>query len=301
MALFAALACAWAAGACGGGSSPSTPTTPTIPATTPAAVSAMLNGLSGEISSSLQTLQADLPRNPGIATQIQAKIAMLQGASLASDVINGGFWASEAASSLDGRQVPVTVVFAQANMRAEASDAVHDVVMALPVLEGFMATALPAAYVRIWYGFIIGNSGGSGVIHTEDQGSYEARKTTSMVPYEPVLDHELSHTYVGHESLNQFLELYVYNVVHTNSTDVQAWLFTRNYVAWQDANTGVQALLDIYQLIGREAMARAYRTIYALRPPYGQPLSDQCKQAFVDQAADALKAQVATKAATITY
>ena len=72
-----------------------------------------------------------------------------------------------------------------------------------------------------------------------------------------------------------------------------------NYTAFQDANTGVQALMDIYQMIGPDAMSRAYRSLYALQPPYGQPLSDQCKQVFIDQASDAVRAQVAVKVAAI--
>jgi hypothetical protein len=48
-------------------------------------------------------------------------------------------------------------------------------------------------------------------------------------------------------------------------------------------------------------MVRAYRVVYPLNPPYGQPLSAAGKQAFVDQAPEAVKSQVATIVANIVY
>jgi len=54
-------------------------------------------------------------------------------------------------------------------------------------------------------------------------------------------------------------------------------------------------------LIGRDAMSGAYRTLYSMKPPYGQPLSSDCKQVFVDQAPAAVKTQVASIVANITY
>lgn len=162
-----------------------------------------------------------------------------------------------------------------------------------------MAAPFPASVIRLWYGFIVGNRGGSGSLHMEDRESYEARMTAFMVPYEVTLVHELSHTYISHESLDQFLELYVYNMIHTNSQNVQEWVFKRDYVASRASNEGIHALLDVYQLIGPEAMANAYRAVYPLRPPYG-PLSNECKQVFIDQAPSALKGRVSDKMAKVT-
>ena len=92
---------------------------------------------------------------------------------------------------------------------------------------------------------------------------------------------------------------YGYNVLRTGSTDVGAWTFTRDYVSGREANEGVHALLDVYRLIGRDAMASAYRAVLPLRPPYGQPLSAAARQAFVDAAPAAVKAQVAAKLAKV--
>jgi hypothetical protein len=49
-------------------------------------------------------------------------------------------------------------------------------------------------------------------------------------------------------------------------------------------NVAHLALLDVYRLVGRDAMARAYRAIYVLAPPYGTMLSAECKQASIDEA-----------------
>jgi hypothetical protein len=111
----------------------------------------------------------------------------------------------------------------------------------------------------------------------------------------------MSHSYIGHEGVNQFLELFVYNMIHTGSANLQSWTWTRDYVPSNPSNSGVHALLDVYQLIGRDAMSRAYKAVRVLNPPYGQPLSQQCQQAFVDQAPGSLKAQVADKMSKIVY
>jgi hypothetical protein len=187
-------------------------------------------------------------------------------------------------------------------MRVEATQAVQSLERALPVLENFMGAPLYATKVGLWYGFVVGNSGGGGTLDMEDQATYEARTGAGRwLPYEAILYHELSHSFIGNESLTQFLELYVYNMLHTNSQDLQVWIFTRNYVAGDPSNAGVHALLDVYQLIGPSAMARAYRTVYPLYPPCGAPLPASSKQAFIDQAPSALKAQVADKMAMVTY
>jgi hypothetical protein len=97
---------------------------------------------------------------------------------------------------------------------------------AVPIIEEFMAMPFPVGSVRVWYGFKIGNSGGGGVIYTEDRTTYETRTGPTRLPYDAILCHEASHSYVGNESLTQFLELYAYNVVRTGSADPMSWTFT---------------------------------------------------------------------------
>lgn len=265
------------------------------------AVTAMFQELGSHISWALSINQSLLPLNPGIATQLQAKIAMLQRPTLVSEIMASRFFTERNVTSTDGRQVPIVAVFPLDSLRPGASQAVPSIELALPLLEDFIATSFPTNVIRIWYGFIMGNRGGGGTIYTEDRGTYEARTGPARLPYESILDHELSHTYIGHESLTQFLAVYLYNLVHTNSTNLPTWIWVNGYQPWQATNDGVHALLDVYQLIGRDAMANAYRTIYPLRPPYGVPLSAECKQAFIDQAPAALKAQVAAKMAMVTF
>jgi len=137
--------------------------------------------------------------------------------------------------------------------------------------------------------------------YSEDRTTYEGRTGSNRLPYDAILCHELGHSYIGSESLTQFLELYAYNVIRTGSTDPQAWIFTRGWTPNLPANQDVAAVLDIYRLIGHDAMRRAYRAIYPLRPPYGQPLSQTVIQAFVAQVPVTLQAQVAEKLAKITF
>lgn len=182
-------------------------------------------------------------------------------------------------------------------MRGDASTTVTKAAAGLQVLKAFMEpAAYPFSYVRIWYGFMVGSSGGNGELHLEDRATYESRLTPTMVPWEPTLYHELGHSFIGHEGLNQFLEVYAYNVVNVGSPDPARWVWVR------PATFGsFNAILQIYRLMGVDATRRAYGVIYAHRPPYGVALSEECKKAFVDQAPEALKGQVAALAATITY
>jgi hypothetical protein len=262
----------------------------------------MLTGLTAQIASALATNQSNLPNNPGSAAQIQAKITLLQRTTLANEIISGAFYVTATASSMRGGAVTIATVFPAESMRAGASTAVQQLGSALPMLEQFMGRAFPNDAMRVWYGFVVGNTGGGGIINTEDQASYESRTPASRLPLEAILDHELSHSYISHEGLNQFLEIYQVNVVHTNTTDPAFWSYARTNVGQPpDSTASSAALLDVYRLIGHDAMASAYRTIYPLNPPYGQPLSAICKQAFVDQAPAQMKAHVTALLANVVY
>ena len=186
-------------------------------------------------------------------------------------------------------------------MRAEAPQAVHELETGLPILENFIVTPFPFDFVRIWYGFVIGNSGGGGTLYMEDRGMYTSRWRPGLLLYDAILVHEMSHSYIGHEGLTQFLELFIYNMARTNSPNVQSWTFVRDYVPWHTSNVGVHALLDVYQLIGRDAMSNAYKAVYRLNPPYGQLLSSESRQVFVNEAPAAVKAQVVDKMAKVGY
>ena len=252
----------------------------------------MIDDLSWEITYEIGRLQEDIPRNPGLVPLLQSRIALLQSPTLKTEIVNGQFWAVDTSVST----VPVSTVFLQASMRSDATMTVGKTARALPVLAEFFAQPFPKPYVRIWYGFSIGSSGGSGELDLEDKATYEGRMTPTTVPWEPVIYHELAHSYILHEGLNQFLEVYTHNLLQTGSADPARWTWVRG----AQFNT-FTAALEIYRLIGLDAMKQAYRTIYTLKPPYGTVLSDECKQAFVKVAPESLKPQVSALASTMTY
>lgn len=282
-------------------SGPGTPAPPQVPAGAGLAATAMFQQLAEHIASSLAASQANLPRNPHIAAEIGAKIALLQNPALAQQISGGRFFVEGQVSSVDGRSIGMAALFPQDQMRAEAAQSVRLLERALPVLEAFLDTPFPASTVQLWYGFTIGNSGGGGRLFMEDRSTYESRTAVNRLPYDAILTHELSHSYISNETLTQFLELYVYNSLNTGSRELSAWTFTRDYVAFAETNEGSAALLDIYQWIGHDGMARAYKSAVALRPPNGEPLSAACRQAFVDQASEAMKARVAERIARIRF
>jgi hypothetical protein len=302
--------------ACGGGSSDApTPVAPTpssgsvpappvgaAPATSVgAAVSAMLPDLETQIASAIQSNESLIPRNPRLEALLRARVALLRDPALPARIRNETYYVSDSVASRYGRVVSLGAVFITADMRADAAADLTRLRQAVPVLEDFYAQAWPCETIREWYGFMLGNTGGGCSLWMEDRMTYEGRLTPTMVPYEPIAVHEAAHTYLSHEALNQFVELYGYNMVVTGSADVASWVFTRDYHAFSNGNTGVAALLDLYQVIGHDAMARAYRVIQPLHPPYGQVLSDACRQAFVDQAPESAKAQVSALVQRITY
>ena len=184
------LAAIAAIAACGGSSgqtSPSAAPLPTAPTSTPPipaglspALTAMLQGLSAYISAALAENQDLLPRNPQSASQLQAKIAMLQNPSLAADIINDRRWAEGQVTSMNSRIVPIVTVFPLETMRSEATQAVRTLEPVLPLLEGFFNAPFPTSAVRVWYGFKIGNTGGGGVIYSEDRTTYEGRAGCRM-------------------------------------------------------------------------------------------------------------------------
>jgi hypothetical protein len=265
----------------------------------PAAAAPMLGILGDRMAASMANLVDALPRNPRIASYIQAKIDMLRTPGLGGDILEGARYAGGSVKSRAGTIAPVTAVFPLEGMRADAVRSVRDAESAVPVLEEFLGTAFPTPAVRIWYGFTVGNSGGGGTITAEDRGTYEARTPETRLPHDAMIVHELGHSFVGNESLTQFLELYGYNVLLTGSPELSTWTFTRGYVPGAESSEGVHALLDVYRLIGPRAMASAFRAVLPLRPPYGQPLSAAARQAFVDAAPADAKAQVAAKVARI--
>ena len=261
----------------------------------------MLEGLSQHISQALAQNQDNLPRNPQNRSQIEAKIAMLQSPSLAAAIINNRRWVELTVTSINGRTLPIVVVFPFENMRGEANDAARALEPVLPILERFYDVPFPSTAVRVWYGFVIGNTGGGGVINSEDRTTYESRTGPNRLPFDAILAHELGHSYVLNESLTQFLEMYAYNLVRAASTDPRTWIFTRTWIPNAATNQDSAAVLDVYQLIGHDATQRAYRAIYPLRPPYGSPLSSNVIQAFLSQVPADLQPAVSEKLARITF
>jgi hypothetical protein len=256
------------------------------------------------ISSATSQMQYTLSSNPNVAAYINAIIAMLQIPTLSNDIISEKLFEAGFVASMNGRRIPIVAVFPKASLREEARKALGSVQLAIPIIERFLNTPFPTSDIRIWYGFIVGASGGSGTLNMEAERIYETRRTMAdliSLSYEAMIDHEMSHSYISHESLNQFLELYASNCANTNSTDIQSWIYLRNYVPFRESNDGISALLDIFQLIGEDAMKNAYRTILPLKPPYGKPLPDEDKQAFVDAAPLSVKSRVQTIINRVTY
>ena len=290
--------------ACGGSSGGGTPTTPAptvpaIPSGVSALVASMFQHLPAYIQSTLADSQANLPRNPQNAASINAKIALLQAPTLAADISAGRLFVESGVTSTDGRQISMAAMFPEERYRTEAAAALDVMARSLPHLERFTDTPFPATTLRLWYGFKVGNSGGNAVLDMEDRTSYERRTPGSRLPYDAILAHEIAHSYIGNEAMTQFLELYAFNRSLGSSPDLATWTFTRGYIGPSAANESSALLLDVYDLMGHDAMSRAYRAAVPLRPPYGQPIPEAVIEAFVNEAPPPLKEQVRAKLARV--
>lgn len=279
---------------------PPVPTVP-IPSDVSATVRAMLEMVPQQITSALLESRENLPRNPNIASQINAKIAMLQRPTLVDEIYTGRFFVEGSVTSTNGRALPVVAVFPLEQMRGEATDTVRTIERGLGVLEEFVQTPYPTAQIRVWYGFKIGFSGGGGTLYMEDRTTYDGRPPTTKGLFEAGLYHELSHSYIGNEGLNQLLEVFVYNVIHTGSREISSWNYLRGWTPMADANKDLAAVMDVYQLMGHNAMSRSYAAVIPLRPPYGQALSPAVIQAFVDRAPDIAKTVVSQKLGLVSF
>jgi hypothetical protein len=260
-----------------------------------------LQQIPAQIAHAIATNNDLLPRNPNSAAQIQAKLVLLQRPGLASDIVTQSLYHERTALSMRGTPIPVMTIFTADSMRAGAAAALDYLADVQPRLESYFNMPFPPLSIRVWYGFTLGNSGGGGLINMEDRGTYESRTGPARLPFNAILAHELAHSYIGNEALTQFLELTMYNAIAVGSADVSQWVFTRDYAPGAANNSGVHALLDIYRLIGNQAMQNAYRAIYPLRPPYGSPLSQAVRDAFLTAVQPAHRTQVAAKLATITF
>jgi hypothetical protein len=280
---------------------PPVPVAQTFSAQEQAAVNLVIAQLKNSFTSFLACLYESVPKNPGSEALFAAKIKVLEDPELYNKIVNGNLFLVDTAPSTSGKSIAFVAVYPTAAMRAEAWYALQVAKLSLPLLEEFMGTPLPSTVITVHYGFMMGSSGGGGGLILEDRTTYMGRWKSPMMPYDPVICHELSHAYIGHEGLNQFLEIFVYNRLLGRTSAFGDWAFVRDYTTWKGTKTGFAAMLDIYQLIGLGATKSAYRTVYQLKPPYGQVLPENCKQAFVDQAPEALKAQVRAIVTNITY
>lgn len=294
------------AAACGGDPGITGPTLATTLPTPPppgvsAAVAEMFGHLDSTIRQAIATNEANLPSNPRLADLFAAKLAMLRQPGFAAGISRDALYVESSAVSRNGQSVPIVAIFAQAGMRDDAAASVRELEQVFGILEAYLEIDYPYGHVWLWYGFVIGNSGGGGRLNIEERTSYETRTPSTRLPYDAILAHEHAHSYIGTEALTQFLEMHVYNVARTGSQDLSAWSHTRGYQPFDPANIDAAALLDIYQRIGPATMAAGYRAVFPFRPPYGSPLSEEVKQAFAAVVPEALRAEVLEKLSAIRF
>lgn len=262
-----------------------------------------------QISIALDENITQFENNPSAAHAplLLIKINLLQNPNLATEIVNNRYYISFKLNSIDNRRIPFTTFFISEEMRGGANFMMDTYKIAFPILENFMQTPISCANIDIRYGFTLTNSNNGCFLNLDDKETLEAMANLyfdspyTQTLFERVFLHELTHKYIGNEQLNKFLEQYIFNVINTNSTDTQLWIYPYGpYIPLNASNEGLYALYDIYQLIGVQGMSNAYRRLGELYPPYNAPLSADCKQAFIDQAPSNLKEQVAALTNKIT-
>jgi hypothetical protein len=258
----------------------------------------ILSSLEYIISSELEIVENTLPDNPHLTSELNEKIDLLKNPDLINTILEEELYYIDFYLSNDGRAIPITIVFPELEMKKDAINMVEKSKIALFHFENFLFS-YPHDGLGIKYGFRIGACGGGGGIKIEDRKTYDSRFEEGMVPYDAIIYHEIGHSYVGNEQINQFLEIYVYNLINTGSSKFGDWIYVRSYYTWEFDRNGYIALLEIYQLIGEDKMANAYRIVCEINPAYGEPLPQECIQAFIDQAPEHLRLQVTEHAYNI--
>jgi hypothetical protein len=269
--------------------------TPPIPAGVSPTIAGMLSRLAGYIRSAYLENRDLLPRNSHLATQINAKMAMLAVPNLINQIFDGRRWAEGSAPTVTGGVTPIGALFPLEEMRAECTEAIRTLETILPILVNYFGEPFPTGRLELWYGFTVGASGGGGTIYIADRTTSNTVNPNSLITYEATLAHEASHSYISNEALTQFLEVYIDNVRRGRGLDPLGWDFTRGWTPTTPSTFGVTFVLDVYFMVGPEVMQKAYRAILPLRPAYGQPLSQPVLDAFVAQVPEPLRAAVRAK------
>lgn len=247
------------------------------------------------ITRSIASTRRDLMYNPLLTAYLQAQIDKLTAPGLAEGIVARGQVLFRALPSLAG-SLPAALVYMAPEMRPRAERMLNLLAAVLPLAEDFFGLPYPPGRMKVWYGFAIGSDS---TIAIEDEALYAARPPDTKQPYDGVAPHELAHAFMPHETLNQFLELLFINQLLTGETALDRWTIKRGYIASRPDNQQIHALLDIYGLIGLDAMRTAYRRIYPLRPPFAQPLGLDAQQVLVDAAPAATQERVRALAARI--
>lgn len=258
------------------------PVTPPLPPAVSPLVTSMLTGLADYMVSVYAENRDLIPNNPGLATWIRAKMAMLESPTLINDIFSGRRWIDGEAPTAPGGPTPIAAVFALESMREECADVVRIVERHLPVLAEFFDERFPTGAMKIWYGFKTGATGG-GAMYLVDRGTQDQFRLPSSLSYEAMLAHEAAHSYIGNEALTQFLEVYTYNVARGAGVDHHGWTELRGWTPDTPSVFGVTYVLDVYHRVGFDVMRRGFRAIRPLRPGYGMPLSPFVIAAFLNE------------------
>jgi hypothetical protein len=240
----------------------------------------MLNQLPARIAFSYQENLDLIPRNRDKTAFYEQKLEMLATPGLINQIVDDRRWVEGSAVTTRG-VTPIGGVFPLEWMRGECADAVRVLEESLPFLVEFMGQAFPTGRLEVWYGFKLGASGGSGLITTVDRTTALAANPEPSLSYEAVLAHEASHSYIRNEALNQFLELFVYNMRLGLGPDPLNWTATRGWSPTTASPFGVNGVMDIYHVVGLDPIRRAYRAVAPLNPDYGRPLTNAVIAAFV--------------------
>lgn len=271
---------------------------PPLPQDVSPVIASMLNQLPARIAFSYQENLDLIPRNRDRTAFYEQKLEMLATPGLINQIVDDRRWVEAEATTVHG-VTPIGAVFPLEWMRGECADATRVLEESLPFLVEFMGQPFPTGRLEVWYGFKMGATGGGGRISTVDRTTSLAATPDPLLPYEAVLMHEASHTFISNEALTQFLELYVYNVRLGLGADPLGWKVTRGWSPTTPSPFGVNGVMDIYYVVGLEPIRRAYRAIAPLNPAYGRPLTDAVIAAFVAEMPEAHRAFAEERLRTI--
>ena len=229
----------------------------------------------------------------------ERKLIILKDEELLSNIIHQELYLSYTYQG-NYDDIPIIIFYPSLDMKQNVDSVVYLINHIIYELENIFGK-YPDSDVLILYGFTLDTDS---LISMEDKMTFYERTSERHAIEQDVIGevynwyqlfaHELSHSYFASESLTQFLDVYLINIITFNSSDTREWDSGRNgwifdndgYIDLDDY--GSPGLLKIYNIIGQNNMMRLLNELYMFKKQgiwkdvYLSPTDESSNSLFIE-------------------